>query len=534
MRKVTLIPSILLLSLLSIQAAAEPAEQDVRSSDPLVDTLLKRKYPLTIEQQAVIEQYMIDDRKGLAPQIPLGATSTDPEQIIDLTDGGKTKSVTLQLGYLTSLMVVGENGAPWPVRRARAGDDSVVNVDLVEDSGAVEMHPQKPWVNTNVILYLVDRNEPIKLYVKVSSDPSDGVKDSLKLIVDGVPTGSAPLLQPNRVAIDHQLMNALGQSPGRNWTSLKVTDTESVPFSISYWLSPNREDAIIRLRGASMVGPDWLTETRDVDGVTRVYRYRAPIPLMIRTRDSAGIEYQVHLENPADILAGRDGSRTMTVKRTSPERPPMDSALPFEEPLGLVGRDRVQRIAPASNGAQESVKTYESFDGKGVRTNRVQIVSDLTINRDTAARLIEETHRNRPIPVPAANAEKASDVQVSAVAAEKPLVAKTVSTAGTTTAATAATTVLPSVVATAPPASSGVMFSVRNGGLYENLFRLTQEAKWNTPIWDLGEQDKVVQGGYVINAPTPEEAIAKFLEPYADSYRFNVQISPLEKKVWLH
>ena len=139
----------------------------------------------------------------------------------------------------------------------------------------------------------------------------------------------------------------------------------------------------------------------------------------------------------------------MTVKRTSPERPPMDSALPFEEPLGLVGRDRVQRIAPASNGAQESVKTYESFDGKGVRTNRVQIVSDLTINRDTAARLIEETHRNRPIPVPAANAEKASDVQVSAVAAEKPLVAKTVSTAGTTTAATAATTVLPSVVATA-------------------------------------------------------------------------------------
>ncbi|MBN0063380.1 hypothetical protein JTL66_34775, partial [Pseudomonas aeruginosa] len=93
MRKVTKIPSILLLSVLSLQAAAEPAEQDVRSNDPLVNTLLKRKYPLTIEQQAVIEQYMIDDRKGLAPQVPLGATSTDPEQIIDLTDGGKTKSV---------------------------------------------------------------------------------------------------------------------------------------------------------------------------------------------------------------------------------------------------------------------------------------------------------------------------------------------------------------------------------------------------------------------------------------------------------
>lgn len=525
-------------------ADGEPAFSDApRTGDPLVDTVLKRNSPMTVKQQAAVEEYLRNERKSLAPQLPAGATATSPEQIIDLTDGGKTKSVTLQLGYLTSVMVVGENGAPWPIRRARAGDDSVIDVQLVEDSGAVEIHPQKPWVNTNVILYLKDRNEAIKLYVKVSADPTDGVKDSLKLIVDGVPKGSSPLLQPNRVAIDHQLMNALGQSPGKNWTTLKVSDTANLPFSVSYWLSPNRDDAIIRLRGASMVGPDWLTETRDPDGASRVYRYRKPIPLMIRTRDAAGVEYSVSLENPADILAGRDGSKTMTVKRTSPARPPMDSALPFEEPLGLVGRDRVQKINPGASGRQETSATYESFDGKGVRANRVQIVSDLSLNKDAAARLIEATHRSRPVPpIPS---QPSPGVSVSTPAAEKPLTTKTFSTGSSTvTASTAATKVLPPAIvpvatvatpiAAAAPAAPGVTFNVRSGGLYENLFRMTQELNWKTPLWDLGEQDKEIQGGYVISAATPQEAVAKFLEPYADPYRFNVEISPLEKKVWLH
>ncbi len=559
-----LIISLLALSIAGHSYAAEPQAEpeqaqsgpnlSKRSSDPLVNTLLQNRSPLDVDQQKAIEVYLSSEAKMLAPQTPMGATTTDPETVIDLSDGAKTKTITLQLGYLTSLMVVGENGATWPIRRARAGDDSVATVEAVPESGTLELSPKQPWVGTNLILYLADRSQPIKLYLRVSSDPADGVRDAVKLIVSGVPSGSAPLLQPNRVAIDNQLMNALGRSPGRNWTSIQVANDDNLPFSINYWMSPDRKDAIVRLRGGSLMGPDWETETRDPDGGTRVYRFREAVPLMLRVADSAGVEYQVSLQNPADILAGRDGSKRMSVKRTSPERAPIESPLAFEEPVGMVRGDRTQTIAPKATQANENVRVYESFTGKGIRQNRVQIVSDLTMNKDTAARLIEESYRNKPVPntadlqEPPAAAKAGLAVAMAAPAAQPapitgnvtPGPAATTKTSGVlTTAKAAVATPAPAaaVAAAAPapaPVSTGLTYSVKSGGLYENLYQLTDKMNWKAPLWDLGDEDHVVSGGYTVTGNTPEEVIAKYLEPYAEAYNFNVSISPLEKKVWLH
>lgn len=513
-----------------------------RSSDPLVNTLLQNRSPLDVEQQKAIEVYLTSEAKMLAPQTPMGATSTDPETVIDLSDGAKTKTITLQLGYLTSLMVVGENGATWPIRRARAGDDAVATVEAVPESGTLELSPKQPWVGTNLILYLADRSQPIKLYLRVSSDPADGVRDAVKLIVSGVPSGSAPLLQPNRVAIDNQLMNALGRSPGRNWTTIQVADDDNLPFSINYWMSPDRKDAIVRLRGGSLMGPDWETETRDPDGGTRVYRFREATPLMLRVADSAGVEYQVSLQNPADILAGRDGSKSMTVKRTSPERAPIESPLAFEEPVGMVRSDRTQTISPKSAQASENVRVYESFTGKGIRQNRVEIVNDLAINKDTAARLIEESYRNKPLPntadmkEPPAAAKAGLAVAMAAPAEPAQPITSTVTPSGVLTSATSSvSTPAPAAAVAAPaPVKTGLSYSVQSGGLYENLYQLTEKMNWKAPLWDLGDEDHVVSGGYTVSGDTPEEVIAKYLEPYAEAYNFNVSISPLEKKVWLH
>lgn len=522
-----------------------------RSSDPLVNTLLQNRSPLDVDQQKAIEVYLTSEAKMTAPQTPLGATSTDPETVIDLSDGAKTKTITLQLGYLTSLMVVGENGATWPIRRARAGDDAVATVDTVPESGTLELSPKQPWVGTNLILYLADRAQPIKLYLRVSADPADGVRDAVKLIVSGVPSGSAPLLQPNRVAIDNQLMNALGRSPGRNWTSIQVANDDNLPFSINYWMSPDRKDAIVRLRGGSLMGPDWETETRDPDGGTRVYRFREAVPLMLRVSDSAGVEYQVSLQNPADILAGRDGSKSMAVKRTSPERAPIEAPLAFEEPPGMVRGDRTQTILPKPTQANENVRVYESFSGKGIRRNRVEIVTDLTMNKDTAARLIEESYRNKPLPntadlkEPPAAAKAGLAVAMAAPAAQAAPITGTVSPGpaatpkanGVLTSATASVSTPKAVVAAAParaPAATGLTYSVKSGGLYENLYQLTDKMNWKAPLWDLGDEDHVVSGGYTVSGNTPEEVISKYLEPYAEAYNFNVSISPLEKKVWLH
>lgn len=549
-----LIISLLALSIAGYTHAAEEqgaAEQapsgpvlTKRSSDPLVNTLLQNRSPLDVDQQKAIEVYLTSEAKMTAPQTPLGATTTDPETVIDLSDGAKTKTITLQLGYLTSLMVVGENGATWPIRRARAGDDAVATVEAVPESGTLELSPKQPWVGTNLILYLADRSQPIKLYLRVSADPADGVRDAVKLIVSGVPSGSAPLLQPNRVAIDNQLMNALGRSPGRNWTSIQVANDDNLPFSISYWMSPDRKDAIVRLRGGSLMGPDWQTETRDPDGGTRVYRFREAVPLMLRVADSAGVEYQVSLKNPADILAGRDGSKSMSVKRTSPERAPIESPLAFEEPLGLVRADRTQTISPKSTQPNENVRVYESFTGKGIRQNRVEIVTDLTMNKDTAARLIEETYRNKPVPNtadlqdPPAAAKAGLAVAMAAPISGSitPGPAATQKSNGILTSATASASAPATAVPVAAPVpvKTGLTYSVKAGGLYENLYQLTEKMNWKAPLWDLGDEDHVVSGGYTVSGDTPEEVIAKYLEPYAEAYNFNVSISPLEKKVWLH
>lgn len=522
-----------------------------RSNDPLVNTLLQNKSPLDVEQQQAIEVYLRGEAKMLAPSIPAGATSIDPETVIDLSDGAKSKTITLQLGYLTSLMVVGENGATWPIRRARAGDGAVVALEPVPESGTLEIMPQQPWTSTNLIVYLADRSQPIKLYLRVSSDPADGVRDTVKLIVSGVPSGSAPLLQPNRVAIDDQLMNALGRSPGRNWSSIQVAGSENLPFSINYWMSPDRKDAIVRLRGGSLMGPDWSTETRDPDGGTRVYRFREAVPLMLRVADSAGVEYQVGLQNPADILAGREGSKTMTVKRTSPERAPLESPLSFEEPVGLVRSDRTQAISPKAGTPQETVRTYESFAGKGNRVNRVEVVSDLSLSRDTAARLIEESYRNKPLPSatdlqdpPAAAtaglavalaAPASSAAPITSSVTEGPAAAKqgggVLTSKGAPIAAPSTSAQTAAAVAPEPKVYS---YSVTSGGLYQNLYDLTEKMNWKAPLWDLGDEDHVISGGYTVTGESPEEVIVKYLEPYADAYRFNVQVSPLERKVWLH
>jgi hypothetical protein len=164
---------------------------------------------------------------------------------------------------------------------------------------------------------------------------------------------------------------------------------------------------------------------------------------------------------------------------------------------------------------------------------RVQIVTDLSLDKDTAARLIEQAH-NKPIaPQPAADAGSAA-VTVAAAPVTSKIEAITTGLPVMSGSTNASAQV--AAVVSVPPAASApdITFEVRNGGLYENLFRLTSQTKWSAPLWDLGEQDRLVQGGYTVTGASPEEVLSNFLQPYAENYRFNVQISPLERKVWLH
>jgi len=533
-----------------------------RTGDPLVDQMLMSNMPLTTDQQLKVRQYMESDVKGLQRRLPPGNVYGDPVYVIDLTQGGPTQEVPLQLGYITNLMVVGENGAPWPIRRATTGDQHIVMPEIVEgNSTSLELNPQTPWVTTNLHVYLAGRNDSIKLYTRVSADPADGLRDSIKIVVDGVPPGSAPLLQPNRVAVDSQLMNALGQSPGRNWVELRVADADRYPFRLSYWMAPGGKDAIVRLRNAQMVGPDWAAETRDPDGATRVYRYEKPVPLMLRIRDAAGLEHQVRLDNPADLLAGRNSSRTMSIKQTSPARPPIDTALEFETPSGLVKHDRTQAIYRSSGPTDEISPRYATFEGKGKRVNRVEIVNDLNMNKDTARRMIEEAYRKRPAPLKsqlqssapkAAQTVSASQDQGSgALASPAPLEKSLKVSAAPATppikasVSTTAASVTPLAVAVAQPAatapvaqrgsaSSNYTMQVTKGGLYENLYAYAQKHQWKTPLWDLGNEDIVIEYGYSVTGSSPEEVIAKFLEPYSEAYKFNAQVSRSERAVWIH
>lgn len=538
------------LSCASIQpAAAIDGLVTHRTGDPLVDRLLIGNKPLTSEQSLKLRGYLEDDAQKLERKTPAGVTQGEPMTVIDLTQGAPAKQVVLQQGYNAMLMVVGENGAPWPIERASAGDDGVIKPVVLESRNtAVELTPVTPWAKTNIFIYLAGRSEPIKIYARVSADPSQGLNDTIKIVVDGVPAGSAPLLQANRVAVDDQLMNAIGQGPGRNWIALTANNDGRLPFRINYWMSPDRKSSIVRLRNAQLVGPDWDAETRDPDGVARVYRYER-VPLMLRVRDSDGIEHQVRVDNPADLLAGRDASKSLTVKNITPERPPLTKPLEWEAPIGLVGTDRTQTIMRSSLPADDVSPSYMAFDGQGKRGNRVEIISEPGQNRDMAKRLIEDAYQKRPAPltpsktiagsgqqaaVPSANDVQVSAAPVSSSPAISGTITQSVPEKGTVSASSSIAAGSVPVVATPPSIAGGYSMKVSAGGLYENLYRFTESVHWKAPIWDLGKDDYLINGDRTITGDSAADVILKYLTPYATAYNFKVRISSSEKAVWLY
>ncbi|EJH4818798.1 TPA: hypothetical protein NIB58_004662 [Pseudomonas aeruginosa] len=515
-----------------------------RTGDPLVDKLIQSNHPLTSEQQLKLRAYQQNDAKALELKTPSDATRNSPMSVIDLTQGAPAKQVVLQQGYAATLMVVGENGSPWPIERVTSGDKGIVEpVTLESRKTAVELTPIAPWASTNLFVYLAGREEPIKLYARVSADPAEGLNDAIKVIIDGVPPGSSPLLQANRMPVDDKLMNSLGQGPGRNWIELAANQNEMLPFRINYWMSPDRKTSIVRLRNAQLVSPDWDGEYRDTDGVVRVYRYER-VPLMLRIRDTDGIEHQVRVDNPADLLAGRETSKSLSVKNVTPERPPLTKPLDWEAPVGLVGRDRTQTVMRTGTPADDLHSQYVEFDGQGKRAPKIQIVSELGMNRDIAKQLIADAYTKRPALPATPSASKApptnqsfETAKASAAPSTPPLTATTTSLPGkppVEVSSLLGPTKTAPQVATAP-VPTGYSMSVTAGGLYENLFRFTEKAGWKPPIWDLsGTEDFRIVGGYTVSGSSPEEVIQKYLEPYMDSYNFHVEISTGEKAVWIH
>ncbi|MEK2631488.1 DotH/IcmK family type IV secretion protein [Pseudomonas aeruginosa] len=168
-----------------------------RTGDPLVDKLIQSNHPLTSEQQLKLRAYQQNDAKALELKTPSDATRNSPMSVIDLTQGAPAKQVVLQQGYAATLMVVGENGSPWPIERVTSGDKGIVEpVTLESRKTAVELTPIAPWASTNLFVYLAGREEPIKLYARVSADPAEGLNDAIKVIIDGVPPGSSPYFKP--------------------------------------------------------------------------------------------------------------------------------------------------------------------------------------------------------------------------------------------------------------------------------------------------------------------------------------------------
>ncbi len=239
---------------------------------------------------------------------------------IDLTSGASGQVGQLVLGYATTVMVTGENGAPWPIEKVYSGNGNAVTAEQASEENPVSalLTVRMPWVETNLSIFLRGKPEPVTIFLRTSADPVDGLHSRINVRVAGNPPGTQPLPVRNTGVVSDAMMNAINHSPGSEWKAYPLGKSSGLlPFRINLWSAPDGKSAIVRLgNGAAMRQPDWKTQATSTDTTVRVYEFET-MPLLMQVVDRDGVRYSVQIDNPVATLASRDPSPTMNVTAAS-------------------------------------------------------------------------------------------------------------------------------------------------------------------------------------------------------------------------
>ena len=144
---------------------------DASSGDQkLKDDALKAQFPLSPDDIKRIRELDGQVERALTEnESPSDIRTT--VRTLDMTDG-KPKQITLAANFVTTVIFVGESGAPWPVEKVLTGNREIVATpEQPVRNTSVDLTVLTPYMFTNVMVYLVGRAEPVTMYIKTIADP---------------------------------------------------------------------------------------------------------------------------------------------------------------------------------------------------------------------------------------------------------------------------------------------------------------------------------------------------------------------------
>jgi hypothetical protein len=320
----------------------------------IVNAAMSQAEPLTPSEIKVFKKHNAAVQAAMSVQgLPSNETG-NTIRVFRVGSGESPPTITLVSGYATNISFVGQNGAAWPIISIMPGDNNIISVskpgkDAVDNAN---LFVKRPYANTNFFAYLKGRSEPILVYVKTKGDSASGLSANVVFHVNGTPPGTLPLPVKNVSGVSNALLNATNYSPGPSWVPVSIKSSETYPFQISVWHSPDGQDTIVRIENGNLISPSYVAESKA--GNVSAYEFNYA-PLLYTISDNSGSLYTVALQNVTGQLASQDASQYLSVsKRTNASMKflPGDrsnAVNEFQQIMYDENPNRIRKLATGSN-----------------------------------------------------------------------------------------------------------------------------------------------------------------------------------------
>lgn len=111
---------------------------------------------------------------------------------------------------------------------------------------------------------------------------------------------------------NEELINALYNNPGPDWTEAKLTTKP--PIEIHYWFSSDKKQAIVRISLGKLITPKVVTHISNPANDTHVYKFNYT-PLLLWVNDQNNKTYTLHITDSV-LTSNKKTSPPIHAKKT--------------------------------------------------------------------------------------------------------------------------------------------------------------------------------------------------------------------------
>lgn len=262
-------------------AANRPTSTFGTIYDPAFQNIIKRQFPLTPEQiKALREIFQTMQRAKVAPvEIPTPVITT---RNVLLAPGTIPPVLKMAQGYVSSIVILDETGAPWPIAGFSVGNPSAWDIKWTNGSNILMMQGTGPYETGNMALQLVGLETPVMLTM-VNDQKQVDYRVDMRVQGRG-PNAKLPLsgktLPGQTSAVLQSVLDGLAPNGSQELTV--------VGGQAQAWLY--NAQLYLRTR-LTILSPSWSATVSSADG-TSVYEMNAT-PVILASQNGSTVELKI-------------------------------------------------------------------------------------------------------------------------------------------------------------------------------------------------------------------------------------------------